>query len=286
MEIVIITGISGAGKTEALDVFEDMGYYSMDNLPPQLIKDFVTLNKKSQPSVDKIAIVMDVRGGVFFKDIIAHLEELKEQGEKVSVLFLDARDDVLVRRFKELRRKHPLEIGGSIQRGIERERLDLSEIKSVSDYIIDTSELTLGKLKHQIKSFYVKSHEAASIPVSVISFGFKHGILQEADLVFDIRFLPNPYYISELKDKTGFSDDVVKYIFQFPAANKFLSKIIDLLEFLLPLYKNEGKENIIIGIGCTGGKHRSVTMAEKIAEELSVLGEDVFVSHRDQKYWK
>lgn len=286
MEVVIVTGMSGAGKTSALDVFEDMGYYAMDNLPPALIKEFIKLVTTSKINIDKIAIVVDIRTKSLYEQLFDEVVYLKNAGENISVLFLDSTDETLIRRYKELRRPHPLSRKGNIISGIERERKILEKMKQNSNYIIDTSMLKLGELKSRISTLYDFDNTFANkIHISIISFGFKHGIILDGDLVFDVRFLPNPFYIDELKMKNGTDKEVSDYVFSFEETDIFVDKLVDMIEFLLPKYKKEGKTNLVIGIGCTGGKHRSVAIAEELDKKLAKKGEITYVSHRDSKYW-
>ncbi len=286
MEVVIVTGMSGAGKTSALDVFEDMGYYAMDNLPPALIKEFIKLVTTSKANIDKIAIVVDIRTKSLYEQLFDEVVYLKNAGENISVLFLDSTDETLIRRYKELRRPHPLSKKGNIISGIEKERKILENIKQHSNYIIDTSMLKLGELKSRISTLYDLDNKIANkIHISIVSFGFKHGIILDGDLVFDVRFLPNPFYIDELKMHNGTDKEVSDYVFSFKETDIFLDKLVDMIEFLLPKYRKEGKNNLVIGIGCTGGKHRSVAIAEKLDEKLAEKGEITYVSHRDSKYW-
>ncbi len=286
MEIVIVTGMSGAGKTSTLNVFEDMGYYAMDNLPPALIKEFVTLIRSSKDNIDKIAIVVDIRTRSLYSQLIDEVLYLREDGENVSILFLDSKDETLIKRYKELRRPHPLSKTGTIISGIERERKLLEKARTNSSYIIDTSTLTLGELKSRISTLYNLSDEDTNkMHIAIVSFGFKHGIILDGDLVFDVRFLPNPYYIEELKKKNGTNKEVRDYVFGHNQTGVFVDKLLDMLEFLIPLYNKEGKNNLVVGIGCTGGKHRSVAIAEELDKKLSEKGEVTYVSHRDSKYW-
>lgn len=285
MEIVIITGMSGAGKSSALNILEDMGFYSMDNLPPLLIMSFAELTSRSEIVIERLAVGLDIRGVGFLENLTKSIEDLKKAGFDVSVLFLDASDEVLVKRYKELRRPHPMERQGNILNGIDRERQALEDIKKNSDFIIDTSKLKLADLKARISEVYNVDGTEDTMIISIVSFGFKNGILLDADLVFDVRFLPNPYYIEELKEKTGKDPEVCDYVFSYDVTEKFLNEIVELLNFTVPYYEKEGKRNLIIGIGCTGGKHRSVAIAEKLGEEIKEKYDLVFVSHRDERYW-
>lgn len=283
MEFVIITGMSGAGKSQAMKAMEDMGYYCMDNLPPALLPRFAELCYQSKKTIDKVAVVADIRGGIFFEDLFKGLGELKNEGLKYRILFLDAEDRVLIKRYKELRRPHPLNPMGSITDGIIEERKFLEEIKDKADYIIDTSKLTIGMLKEEINKIFIKGEEVRKLTISVVSFGFKHGLLLDADLVFDVRFIPNPYYIPELRELTGEDENVRDYVFEWEQTGVFVDKLMDMLEFLIPYYIKEGKSQLIIGIGCTGGRHRSVAIANYIESKLSQQGHRTIVTHRDYK---
>lgn len=286
MKVVIVTGMSGAGKTAALNALEDMGYYAVDNLPPDLIKDFIKLLSNNKSNITKTAIVVDIRSGVLFSKLYEEVLLLKNAGEDISILFLDARDEILVRRFKQLRRPHPLGNTGNILSEISEERDRLKQLKDNATHIIDTSTLTLGELKSRILSFYgseILKNE--NINITIMSFGFKNGTLLDADLVFDVRFIPNPYYVDELKEKTGEDEDVREFVFKYDRTNIFLDKVKDLVNYLLPFYKEEGKSNLVIGIGCTGGRHRSVAIANELGRQFEEKGETVYVSHRDSRYW-
>ena len=283
MEFVIITGMSGAGKSQAMKAMEDIGYYCMDNLPPALLPKFAELCYQSKRSIDKIAVVVDIRGGIFFEDLFKSLEALNKKGLKYRILFLDAQDNVLIKRYKELRRPHPLNPNGRIIEGIYEERGLLQEVKKRSDYIIDTSNLTIGMLKEEIGKVFIEGKEFRKLTISVVSFGFKYGILLDADLVFDVRFIPNPYYIKELKELTGEDESVRNYVFAWEQTKAFTTKLTDMLEFLIPYYIKEGKTQLIVGIGCTGGKHRSVAIANYIGNKLKKNGHRAIVSHRDYK---
>ena len=285
MEVVIITGMSGAGKSASSDIFEDLGYYTLDNMPPSLLLSFIDLTKKSKKKINKIACVVDIRGGEFFADLMKSITLLKNQSIDVKILYLDASDEILIRRYKEHRRPHPLAVNGNISEGIANERELLSEVRNSADSIINTSNLTLGELRRKILSAFSLKDVDTKLAISVVSFGFKHGILLDADLIFDVRFLPNPYYIEELKKSSGLNTDIKEYVFGFEEANEFLDKLVDMMEFLIPKYSKEGKTNLVIGIGCTGGKHRSVAIAQALTARLEGNGEKVYVSHRDQKFW-
>lgn len=283
MEAVIITGMSGAGKTLALNHFEDMGYYCMENLPPKFIVDFVELINNSTKSIEKLAIVIDVRAR-FFEDLSETIQNLKKMDCELKVLFLDASNRTLINRYKELRRPHPVNPNGALSDSIELEREMLSEIKDNSDIIIDTTRLSASSFKNKLNTLFFNGNKK-DLVINIESFGFKNGILVEADLVFDVRFLPNPYYIEELKELNGKDDEIQNYVMGFDDSKIFLNKVVDLFEFLIPKYKAEGKNMLTIGVGCTGGKHRSVCLAEKIYSELKKEHSNVNISHRDERLW-
>ena len=283
MEAVIITGMSGAGKTLALNHFEDMGYYCMENLPPKFIVDFVELINNSTKSIEKLAIVIDVRAR-FFEDLSETIQNLKKMDCELKVLFLDASNRTLINRYKELRRPHPVNPNGALSDSIELERELLNDIKDKSDIIIDTTRLSAISFKNKLNSIFFNGNKK-DLVINIESFGFKNGILVEADLVLDVRFLPNPYYIEELKELNGKDDEIQNYVMDFDDSKIFLDKVVDLLEFLIPKYKAEGKNMLTIGVGCTGGKHRSVCLAEKIYSELKKEHSNVNISHRDERLW-
>lgn len=283
MDFLVITGMSGAGKSQAMKVMEDMGYYCMDNLPPALLSKFAELCKESKKPIEKVAVVVDIRGGEFFESLFQNLDELSSNGIRYKILFLVASDNVLIKRYKELRRPHPLAPEGSIISGIEKERKVLQNVMEKADYIIDTSKLTLGMFREEIYRIFQEGGEKRNISVSVTSFGFKHGILLDGDLIFDVRFLPNPFYIPELREFSGETDEVKDYVFNWPQTNIFITKVIDMLEYLIPYYVEEGKTQLVIGIGCTGGFHRSVAIANRIGEILKSNGHRTIVNHRDKK---
>lgn len=285
MEITIITGVSGAGKTSALNILEDMGYYSLDNLPPQLIMSFVELSLRANVVIEKLAVGIDIRGASFLNDLNQAIYNLKAAGFSVSMLFLDSSDEVLVKRYKELRRPHPLEKKGNVLEGIRAEREILSEIRKNSNFVLNTSNLTLGKLKERLTEVYNLKDASDKMIISVVSFGYKNGILLDADLVFDVRFLPNPFYISELKELTGKDKEVSDYVMKAEISEVFTEKIIDMVEFAAPYYEKEGKRNLVIAIGCTGGRHRSVAITEELAKRLRKKFKLVFASHRDERFW-
>lgn len=283
MEFLVITGMSGAGKSQGMKVMEDMGYYCMDNLPPALLPKFAELCQKSKTPINKVAVVVDIRGGEFFKNLFNSLDELSSMNIGYKILFLDSSDTVLIKRYKELRRPHPLTPDGSLINGINTERGMLQEIKDKADYIMDTSKLTLGMLREEIANIFLEGGEKRNISISLTSFGFKNGMILDGDLVFDVRFIPNPYYIPELKPNSGKTDDVKDYVFKWPQTNIFITKVLDMLEYLIPYYIDEGKTQLVVGIGCTGGFHRSVAISDRIGELLKENGHRVIVTHRDLK---
>jgi len=283
MRFVIVTGMSGGGKATALKMLEDAGYFCVDNLPIPLITGFMELIDQPTTEYTKVALGLDVRGGVNFSDTEAMLESLKNIGHSYEILFMNASDEVLVKRYKETRRNHPMaEIGDRLEDGIKREREILSGILGKADYVIDTSNLLTRDLKTELDKIFVDNESYNSLIVSVLSFGFKNGIPSDADLVFDVRFLPNPFYIEELKRKTGLDKEVRDYVMSFPEAGEFLDKCVDMLDFLLPNYVKEGKYKLVVAIGCTGGKHRSVTLANALYERMKDRGQyGLTLSHRD-----
>lgn len=282
MRFVIVTGMSGGGKLSALRLLEDAGFYCVDNLPVPLIEKFVELIAMPGSEVTKVALGLDVRADQPFEDALKILEKLKENGYNFEILFMDASKKVLLKRYKESRRVHPLSSDGRVEDGIAKEKEILKDIKSKSDYVIDTSNLLIRELKEEIDRIFVKNEEYNSLMVTILSFGFKHGIPADADLVFDVRFLPNPFYIEELKYKTGNEKEVQEYVMSFPEAEVFVDKLTDMVEFLIPNYVKEGKYQLVIGIGCTGGKHRSVTLANKLYDRLKNKGNyGLKIAHRD-----
>lgn len=282
MRFVIITGLSGAGKTQAVRAFEDLGYFCVDNLPPTLISKFVEACSRGEGKIEKVALVIDIRGGAFFDDIIESFSILKNLGHKLEVLYLEAQDEVLVKRYKETRRKHPLAPDGRITTGVAKEKEKLRELKDMADNIIDTSKLSARQLREKITEIYGEEGQIEKeLMITVLSFGFKYGIPVDADLVFDVRFLPNPFYIKELKPFSGNDACVSDYVVSFDETKEFLNKLSDMLEFLIPYYKKEGKRQLIVAIGCTGGRHRSVTIANKIYKTLQSKSYAVSIDHRD-----
>lgn len=272
MRFVIVTGMSGSGKRTAMKMLEDVGFYCVDNLPVALIEKFVELIAMPNSEVNKVALGIDVRVDQSFNGVCRILEKLKENGYIFEILFLEASDAVLLKRYKETRRLHPLSPEGRVEEGIHKECETLREIRQKADYIIDTSNLLTRELKEEIDSIFIHNKEYNSLIVSILSFGFKNGIPADADLVFDVRFLPNPFYIDELKHKTGNDKEVQDYVMEFPEASEFLKKLVDMLDFLIPNYVKEGKHQLVVGIGCTGGKHRSVTLANELYAKMKDHG--------------
>lgn len=283
MRFVIVTGMSGGGKRTAMKMLEDVGYFCIDNLPVPLISKLVELVDNTESKMSNLVLGLDVRSDESFGDVEKTLEELKQSGHQYEVLFMDCSDAVLIKRYKESRRLHPLGADGNLEAAIRREREELKSIKQKADYVIDTSKLLTRELKVELDRIFVQNKSYNSLIVHVMSFGFKYGIPADADLVFDVRFLPNPFYIDGLKKKTGNNQEVRDYVMQFDEANEFLAKLVDMVQFLIPNYVKEGKYQLVIAIGCTGGKHRSVTLANALYEQLKDQGEyGIQISHRDE----
>ena len=282
MEFVIVTGLSGAGKSRAIDAMEDIGFYCVDNLPPTLIPVFYDLYQKSEGMPQKIAVVTDTRGGELFKSFFDAVETLKSQGRAYKILFLDASDSVLVNRYQETRRKHPLSesFNGSLEKAVKLEREMLQPVKERADYIINTTNLRPQYMKDRISKLFLASGDEALI-VHCISFGFKHGIPLESDLIFDVRCLPNPFYIDELRGLTGLDEPVRSYVFEQEETKGFVTRFTDMVDYLVPLYSKEGKSQLVISVGCTGGHHRSVAIAQYIHDHLEEKNIRTSVSHRD-----
>jgi len=281
MRFVIVTGMSGAGKSTALKTLEDMGYFCVDNLPIQLISRFAEIAYSEDNDINDVAIGVDIRSGEYLEQLSACLEHLKELKYEYEILFLDSNDDVLIKRYKETRRNHPLARNGRVEDGIKQERYRIAFLRKAADYIIDTTSLLTRELKAELDKIFIENAEYSNFIVSVVSFGFKYGIPKDADLVFDVRFLPNPYYDLELRPFTGNDECIHNFVMQYDAAKEFLNKITDLLEFLIPNYISEGKNGLVVAIGCTGGKHRSVTLANGIYEEMQNFSYSVRKEHRD-----
>ena len=281
MKLVIVTGMSGAGKSTVLKFLEDFNFFCIDNLPPALMMKFAELCYEKGWEIEKVAVGIDIRGGKLFDDFFNALEDLKANGYDNKILFLDASDNVLLKRYKESRRIHPLSKGDTILAGINKERELLEEIKGKADYIIDTSNTLTRELKKQIEKIFIDNMDFENLMVTVNSFGFKYGIPMDSDLVFDVRFLPNPFYVTELKEFTGNDKPVYDYVMKSEESAVFLNKLTDMVEFLIPYYIREGKNQLVISIGCTGGKHRSVTLANALAKELTDKGHAVIINHVD-----
>lgn len=281
MRFLIVTGMSGAGKTTVLKFLEDINFFCVDNLPPALLPKFAELCYERDNDIDKVALGIDIRGGKLFKDLFSGLQELRDKGYEYEILFLDASDTSLLKRFKETRRAHPLSKGGAIADGIQKERNILKEVKPKATYVIDTSNILTRELKEQINRIFVQNQSFESLIITVCSFGFKYGIPIDSDLVFDVRFLPNPFYIAEMKELTGNDSLVREYVMSFQESRIFLDKLTDMIEFLIPQYIKEGKNQLVISIGCTGGKHRSVTLANALYAALSEKKHSILIKHND-----
>lgn len=281
MKIVIVTGMSGAGKSTALNVLEDEGYYCVDNMPISLIIKFADLAASQEEGYSDIALGIDIRSGNALNELDKVLQKLEVRRYNYKILFLDSSDDVLVKRYKETRRTHPLAKDDRVDKGISLEREQMTFLKERADYIIDTSQLLTRELKQELEKIFVKDTGYSNLFVTVLSFGFKYGIPVDADIVFDVRFLPNPYYIDDLKSLTGNDKAIQDYVMGFDETKEFLNKVEDLIKFLLPNYVKEGKNSLVIAIGCTGGKHRSVTLANAIADAIQQTEYGCKVEHRD-----
>lgn len=282
MEFVVVTGMSGAGKSKAADALEDIGYYCVDNMPPVLLPKFAELCLQAKEDVSRVALVADVRSRDSFGDLWESLERLKESQVVFKLLFLDCEEGVLAHRFKETRRQHPLydRAGGSTERAIAMERKLLEQVRYHADYLVDTTHLSTGQLKERISQMFLNT-VSESLLVECMSFGFKFGAPAEADMLFDVRCFPNPFYEPDLKNKTGMDREVQDYVHRWEDVQTFEEKLQDMLRFLLPLYCKEGKSQVVLAIGCTGGKHRSVTIARDMAAYVESLGYRVQCSHRD-----
>lgn len=284
MRFVVVTGMSGGGKLTAIRFLEDMGYYCVDNLPVRLIDPFMELVSAPGSDVDKVVLGLDVRADKSFDNVEQVLAALKKKGYKYEILFMDASDEVLIKRYKETRRQHPVSPAGRVEDGIAQERKILEQIKKEADYVIDTSGLLTRVLKEELIRIFVKDEDYNSLMISIMSFGFKNGIPADADLVFDVRFLPNPFYVESLKKLTGNDKPVRDYVLSFPEAGQFMEKLEDMISFLIPGYVKEGKNQLVIAIGCTGGQHRSVTIANALAERLRGGDYGINLYHRDAKH--
>ena len=282
MEFLIVTGLSGAGKSRAVDALEDIGFYCVDNIPPKLIPTFYDLCAKAGNTFSRVAVVTDIRGGDMFSSLFETLDDLKNEDKHYRILFLDANDYVLINRFKETRRKHPLAENnlGSLEQAVKLEREILRPVREKADYIIDTSFLSPAQLKERISNLFLGDSSQA-LMVHCVSFGFKYGIPTEADLVVDVRCLPNPFYIEELKHLTGLDEPVYSYVMKWEQTKGVVQRLISLIDYMLPLYCDEGKSQLVIAIGCTGGKHRSVALAQLLYDHLLENGHRTSVNHRD-----
>lgn len=283
MQLLIVTGMSGSGKSCVMDVMEDIGYYCIDNIPPKLIPRFVDLCRHSENGLSKLAVAVDIRSGDMFIEIFHAWQEMKGQEDvEVKILFVEASDEVLIKRYKETRRKHPLDekFNGNLHQAIKYEWEQLSQLREIADYYIETSNTSANQLKDQIKSIFL-DRRSDSLAIKVMSFGFKYGVSTESDLVFDVRCLPNPFYIEELRNHTGCESCVRDYVMSFEQSQELFKKLTDLIDYLIPLYINEGKSQLVISFGCTGGKHRSITFAELMAKHLSEKDYKVQKYHRD-----
>lgn len=280
MKIVIVTGISGAGKSTALNVFEDLDYFCVDNMPPELLVSFVEMIKKSCSKLERLCFAVDVRSGELFSKFRESIKALKDSDCDVTEVFVDCDDEVLLTRYKETRRRHPLEseASGNILRAIEIERGELSYARKIADVYIDSSQSSITDFRNRIRGIF--GGDISSMIINVVSFGYMFGIPKDADLVFDVRCLRNPYYVSELKHKTGLDDDVFNYVFELPETEELYKKISELVKFLIPMYIKEGKTRLVVAFGCTGGKHRSVSFARRLSDELALGGFDARAEHR------
>lgn len=284
MRFVIVTGMSGGGKSTAMKMLEDAGFYCADNMPVALIDKFVELLTMPNCEIQKVALGLDVRADQSFDDVNRLLGRLRESKYPFEVLFLEASNAVLLKRYKESRRLHPLSSDGDLMQGITRERQVLGSVRAKADYVIDTTNLLTRELKSELERIFVNNEKYNSLMVNIVSFGFKHGIPQDADLVFDVRFLPNPFYIDELKYKTGLDQEVQDYVMSYQEAHEFLNKLTDMISFLIPNYVKEGKYQLVVAIGCTGGQHRSVTLAGELFNKFRNQGDyGLTLRHRDVK---
>ena len=283
MRLVIVTGISGAGKVTALKIFEDNGYYCVDNLPIDLIESFADILFGQTNEKNKVAIGVDIRSGKNLEKMSEGLKNMKAKEQNYEILFLDCNNNTLIKRFKETRRSHPMGDRDSVENEINEERAKLEFLREQADYIIDTSNLLVKELRGEIEKIFVLNRDYRNLFVTIMSFGFKHGVPADCDLVFDVRFLPNPYYVPELKHKTGNQKEVQDYVLNSPVSHEFLNKLVDMIKFLIPNYIEEGKNQLVIGIGCTGGHHRSVTIANELYNQLnsSDASYGIRLSHRD-----
>ena len=281
MRFVIVTGMSGAGKSSALKMLEDIGYFCVDNLPVELLDKFAQITLDKTVKIQNVALGIDIRSGEGIKELEQKLQEIKDMGISFEILFLNASNRILLKRYKETRRNHPLSRDGRVEDGIAKEREEMKFLLKKATYVIDTSQLLIRELKEEIDRIYVDGEVNERFQIAVVSFGFKFGIPADVDLVFDVRFLPNPYYDLKLRPLTGNDKPIQDFVMKYEEAGEFLDKLYDMLEFLIPNYIKEGIYNLVIGVGCTGGKHRSVTIANALAKELKKMPYSVKVEHRD-----
>lgn len=282
MQFVIVSGLSGAGKSKAASDLEDFGFYCVDNMPAEMIPQFASLCLATKGRYEKVALVTDVRGSLTFDTLFRSLDRLDEMHLNYSILFIEAGTETIIKRYKETRRRHPLMSDGmTIEQAMHREQELLRPLREHADFVIDTTLMPAAKLRNELYGLFGDKSARGKLSVNVVSFGFKYGIPLEADLVFDVRFLPNPFYVPELKHKTGMDSEVYDYVFSFPQTKTFIDKLEGMLSFLLPLYAEEGKSTLVIAVGCTGGHHRSVSVARCMASYLTALGYPAFENHRD-----
>lgn len=281
MKIVVITGMSGAGRSQAMKAFEDAGYYCIDNMPLALMPKFVELVENNTENIERVALVTDIRGRRFFDILEKTIESMKNTNADFKTLFLEASNPSLIKRYKEARRTHPLNPGGSIEEGINKERKRLEVIRNMADHIIDTSDLSLAKFREAINDIFEETDGAVELTLSLMSFGFKKGIPLDADFVYDVRMLPNPFYIEELKPQSGNDEAVRQYVMKFPESQEYYSRLREMIEFQIPLCIKEGRRQIVVAIGCTGGQHRSVTFANLLSWEFEAAGYKVNCKHRE-----
>ena len=283
MEILVISGLSGAGKSCAASCLEDIGYYTVDNMPAAIIPKFAEFSAESDGRYDRVALVNDIRGGVdSFQELLEVIDRLREGGTVCRLLYLEADTHSIIKRYKETRRRHPLmESGATIEDAVKRETELLRPLRERADFVINTTQLSAAKLRGELYRLFAEKGQQSRMSINVVSFGYKYGVPLEADLVFDVRFMPNPYYVPELRYQTGMNDDVYNYVFSFPQTKEFLSKLEQMLAFLLPLYQEEGKAVLVVAVGCTGGRHRSVSIARAVTEYLNKLGYAAYENHRD-----
>jgi len=282
IQFVIITGMSGAGKTLALKIFEDQGFFCIDNLPPAFLTKLYELCLHGAGQVERLAVVIDIRGGDFFDALFQELQEMETKGYRFEILFLEAGDEALVRRYKESRRRHPLAPEGRILDGIAQERKKLEELRGKAHRVIDTSDMSRDRFSGVLGSYFFTEEKQKKMSINITTFGYKHGVPLDADLVMDVRFLPNPHYVSSLQPFTGQDQEVQDYVCKWPLTRRFMEKFFNLVLFLLPQFINEGKSHLVIALGCTGGRHRSVAIGERLKKFLAERGYNVLLEHRDK----